>query len=72
MRSTTSTQDDTGYNTIDILIPSQALPQKITKAQRKINNAKHHGDRMEGKDEGNLQLYSKNVNGIAAEEDMQG
>eukprot|EP00957_Ditylum_brightwellii_P052305 3967001-Ditylum_brightwellii.AAC.1 len=71
MRSTTSTQDDTGYNTLDILIPSQALPQKITKVQRKVNNAKHHGDRMEGKEEGNLRVYFQNVNRVATEEDMQ-
>eukprot|EP00957_Ditylum_brightwellii_P150003 11424194-Ditylum_brightwellii.AAC.1 len=60
MRSTTSTQDDTGYSTQDILIPSQALPRKITKAQQKINNTKTHGDCIEGKDKGNLRVYFQN------------
>eukprot|EP00957_Ditylum_brightwellii_P013936 1051730-Ditylum_brightwellii.AAC.1 len=55
----------------DLLIPTQILPTKMTKAQRSINNSKHHRNTLDKKRKNRMQIYFQNINGIATEEDLK-
>eukprot|EP00957_Ditylum_brightwellii_P162134 12343938-Ditylum_brightwellii.AAC.1 len=62
--------DRPGYKE-DLHIPTQALPRKVTKAQRVITNTKYHGHTMKKKDENWMRLYFQNINRIPTTEDLQ-
>eukprot|EP00957_Ditylum_brightwellii_P184693 14067209-Ditylum_brightwellii.AAC.1 len=40
----------------DLLIPTQALPEKITKVQHKVNNGNHHGHAFQSKPNNSLRV----------------